>query len=161
VTSTGIYLAESVEWDLIRWATASWPKETGGLLAGVWAGSRPWITMAIEVPGIPASESNWSIAGGATRRVILRVRKRDPRIGYFGDWHSHPRDCGPSVLDARSMARTLSQTTGRPPLPIMLLVRRHAESYVVEAHRSTGRELTSVEIKYTGNLSSFQQEVST
>ena len=79
-------------------ATAS-PFETGGLLVGVTTADSVWIAGFVELHGTKRHRSRFVIPAGATHPAIDRLRDEDARLGYLGDWHSHPADVGPSSID--------------------------------------------------------------
>src|SRR5207249_7457050 len=84
---------------LIRW------KPVGYLLDGVWSDKKPWITHAIEVSGAHRRSRRYVLPEGRTHAAVAELRKVDSRIGYLGDWHSHPAPCGPSRIDRETMAK--------------------------------------------------------
>lgn len=81
------------------------PFETGGLLLGVQTRDGLWITHAIEIPVETRSQRRYVIPHGSTTPIVDRFRTLDPRLGYIGDWHSHPANVGASSLDLRTLAK--------------------------------------------------------
>src|SRR3954447_3532001 len=97
------WLTESARSAIADAAAAAHPKETGGVLLGVLAHGRPWITDAVEVPDADATGVFYELEGGAAPAIVDAMTLLDPRLGYLGEGHSHPADVGPSQLDAHSM----------------------------------------------------------
>jgi proteasome lid subunit RPN8/RPN11 len=81
------------------------PFETGGLLLGVQTSDGLWVTHAVEIPVEPRSRRRFVIPHGSTTPIVDRFRALDPRLGYIGDWHSHPANVGASSLDLRTLAK--------------------------------------------------------
>ena len=76
----------------------------------------------------------------------------DPRLGYIGDWHSHPADVPPSRTDLASL-RLISYLHPRLPNPTLLVLRRTLEDeYDLDARRITAVNPTRCAIRITGDL---------
>lgn len=112
---------------LVAAARAAWPNETGGVVLGVTAGRRPWITTPVELPG-PRGPGHYVVPRGATSTAVKEARNSDPRLGYLGEWHSHTDHQGPSSEDRAAM-RMIGWYARRPPLggPLLIVVRRCAD----------------------------------
>lgn len=122
------------------------PQETGGVLLGVLTSGRPWVTHAIEVPSKRPAESQYELPFAIRNHLTAELRQIDRRLGYLGDWHSHPRDLGPSRKDRETIA--LLVETGDCPRPLLFLVRRSGMKYMIDARqwvRSSLRHLRIVE----------------
>jgi len=126
------WLSEHAAEEIRTRAAASHPCETGGILAGVRVGSRPWVTHAIEIRWQQSSRSRYAIPEGATRRAIEDIRASDKRIGYLGDWHSHPADFGPSSRDAVRMMRTAGDPRATCRHPLLLIALRTVDGYELD-----------------------------
>jgi integrative and conjugative element protein (TIGR02256 family) len=147
-----LLIAESAIDQLRRAASLSHPLETGGILVGVHANQQPWATMAIELPAASRGRTRYHLAGGATQPAVLRTREIDPRLGYIGDWHSHPADVPPSRTDLASL-RLISYLRSRLPNPTLLVLRRTFEDeYYLDAWRITAVNPTRCAIRITGDL---------
>ncbi len=148
-----VLITEAVVAELQDMAEAASPCETGGILVGVKARRTAWIVGAIElaegrVPG------HYTVPKGVTRPAVHRARETiDPRVGYAGEWHSHPGDFGPSASDRATM-RALSWFVPRPPPggPCFLLVRRAQEGWVVDGYRARFPQLLRVDLIPAGPL---------
>lgn len=130
------------------------PRETGGVLIGVLAGSRPWVTHAVHVPSPRSSGTSYEIPAGARRRAVDRARCFDQRVGYLGDWHSHPVDVEPSERDATTMKRVAVDPYAECSMPLLLVLRRVGDDYWVDARQWRGRSLQSLQVLRAGPLSS-------
>jgi proteasome lid subunit RPN8/RPN11 len=134
-------------------AASGHPDEGGGVLLGVLtADGRPWITKAVTVASSEATGNSYVLPGSARPRTVDRARKHDDRLGYLGDWHSHPADLGPSAEDSRTMRR-LARTTPGGPNPVLIIARRLAEGgYAIDARESSARRLRRLEVLAAGDL---------
>jgi integrative and conjugative element protein (TIGR02256 family) len=110
---------------LIKWSDEAAPLETGGVLLGMFADGEPWVTAVAHVDNAERTRSRYELPAGVTQDIVRRARARDDRVGYLGDWHSHPADVGPSSTDLGSLRRIAARAIGmgnRPP--IIVVVRR-------------------------------------
>jgi proteasome lid subunit RPN8/RPN11 len=146
-----ILLTEDAARDMVDAAREAHPHETGGVLLGVRAGRRPWVVSAAHVPSADPSPSRYSLPKGATTPLVDAAREHDKRIGYLGEWHSHPYGRGPSS-DDRAMMRALAWFLPFPQ-PILLIVARQNGHYVLRGYASRVLLLVGAEIVTTGPLS--------
>jgi hypothetical protein len=139
---------------MVTAATRAHPRETGGVLVGVLADAlgagRPWVTHAVEVPSPKSGPSRYELPAGARQRVVRSLRKQDARLGYLGDWHSHPINLDPSGTDATSIASI--STTGDCSRPLLVVLRRRKGGYEVDGRQWTGASLRRLRILDTGPL---------
>lgn len=127
------------------------PFETGGILLGVLSDDVPWVTRVIEVPPLHPHPSRYELPEGATHAIVAEARLGDPRLGYVGDWHTHPGDTGPSSLDLRSLARLARWAFHRSePPPILVIVRKSAADWLVTASRPGWPRARSAPVVLTG-----------
>lgn len=146
-----VWVSEGVADGLARAAERAHPFETGGILAGVLAAGRPWVTHVVEVRSATGPRPTYYEFPAATRaNVIARLRSHDSRIGYLGEWHSHPADIGASPTDIESMRR-ISQVADCPR-PLLIIVRKAEGSHVLDARQWTGRRLRPVRVVSAGGL---------
>jgi proteasome lid subunit RPN8/RPN11 len=148
-----IWISETAREDMINAAGASHPLETGGVLVGVAlghspAGGRPWVTNAVEVRSRKSGPGYYELPAGARQLTVMRMRRDDPRLGYLGDWHSHPADVDPSGTDAHSVASAAA--SGDLPHPILFVVRRVDDGYQIDARQWTGSALRRLQIRSCG-----------
>ena len=137
---------------IIEAATAAHPKETGGVLLGVLAHGRPWITAAVEVPDTDATGVYYELEGGAAPAIVDAMTLLDPRLGYLGEWHSHPADVGPSDLDAQSMRAIAADANAGCAHPVLLIARRRGSGYGLDARQLQRRRLRSLHLIDAGPL---------
>lgn len=130
-----VLIAEPAAADLRRFARNAHPNETGGILLGVRTAGRPWITLAIEIPTPDRGRSHYRLPAGTTTAAVRSARNEEPRLGYLGEWHSHPADVGPSPTDRATMRRLALRS---PRTGIVLIVVRHG----IDGHRLDVREMT-------------------
>lgn len=136
-----LWLSEGAERTILEVAAAHHPDEAGGVLLGVLAERRPWVTEAIGVPSARPSCGYYELPAGAGHRVLARARRADSRLGYLGEWHSHPADVGPSQTDRRSMAALAVDAEAGCPRPVLILARRRGKGYRLDARQQTGSRL--------------------
>jgi hypothetical protein len=88
----------------------------------------------------------------ATRSLVERVQRADPRLGYLGDWHTHPVDAATSGVD-RQTVRKITRASGPEAGDVVLLVaRRRGQDHVIEAHLANPAGVQKVSIVRTGDL---------
>jgi hypothetical protein len=147
-----VLLAESVDRLMREAAIRAHPCETGGILVGVWAKGRPWVTHAREVESRESGPAHYILPAGTTRGLVEELRRSDPRLGYLGDWHSHPMDAPASGVDYQTVRR-LTDTFGSNDGEIVrLLARRRPRDYVIDAHLAHRRSVRPAPIVWTGDL---------
>jgi proteasome lid subunit RPN8/RPN11 len=125
-----IYLVEDASITVLDLAQAAAPFETGGLILGVATSDSVWITGFTEVTTPERHVSRFRIPAGVTHAAIDAARIADSRIGYIGDWHSHPTDAGPSTVDLSTLRDLAVGALGRRRL--LGLVRRAANAWALE-----------------------------
>ena len=150
-----VWISDGAREDMIKAAAATHPTETGGVLVGVVLGGgpgigRPWVTQAVEVLSRRRGPSQYELPAGARERAVMRLRKHDTRLGYLGDWHSHPLNIDPSRTDADSMASI--SITGDCRRPLLFVLRRVDDGYEVDARQWTGAALRRVQVRASGPL---------
>ena len=124
------YVAEDALVVVRQFAQAAAPHETGGLIVGVATAHGVWITDFVEVQVTTRRRSRFEIPAGATHAAIDALRAEDHRLGYLGDWHSHPTDVGPSGVDFATLRDLAVGALGRRRL--LGLVRRTATGWDFE-----------------------------
>jgi proteasome lid subunit RPN8/RPN11 len=132
-------------------ASRSHPIETGGVLIGVHLQGHPWIVTAIEIATDDRGASHFKIPAGATQKAVKGARAADPRLGYVGDWHSHPRDVGPSTTDLTTLG-LISIKHPQEPNPALVILRRREVGYRLDARRVTALRARRCDIHLVGDL---------
>jgi hypothetical protein len=150
-----VWVSEAAREALIAAADAADPDEIGGVLVGVMldrghGAGRPWVTHAVVVASRKRGRSHYELPADARRRVVTRLRKTDSRLGYLGDWHSHPTDVGPSPTDIESIES--ASVEGDCPRPLLFLVRRGRKRYRIDPRQWTGKSLRRLQLRASGPL---------
>ena len=129
-----LLIAETAMADLAAAAQRSHPLEAGGILVGVTVGDRPWVTGIIEIDSPDRGTRHYRLPSGSTQSAVRSARRGDYRLGYLGDWHSHPGDAGASGIDLATLA-VMSARRRKFPMPTLLVVRRTSVGTILEATR--------------------------
>lgn len=121
------YIVEEALDRLTQAAEQASPYETGGLLVGARTSDGVWITLFLELTTARRSKTRYRIPSGMTHQAIDGARRQDARVGYLGDWHTHPADAGPSDLDIASLRGYVGDAAGEQRL--LGLVRRATDGW--------------------------------
>lgn len=112
---------------IVAEAEGSYPAETGGLLLGYW--SAPYTEVVITDiidPGPQSIHEPTRFVPDADYQENELARRfcLDPaRLGYLGDWHSHPRGTGMlSRQDRKTLTDIATCVEARAPVPLMAVV---------------------------------------
>jgi proteasome lid subunit RPN8/RPN11 len=146
-----VLISETAQATMTAAALAAHPNETGGILVGVYQAGRPWLVNAIEVGTTDRGRHHYKIPRGATQSAVLAARQADRRLGYLGDWHSHPADVGPSPTDLATLG-LISIKHPRIPNPTLVIVRNTIHGYVIDARRVVVIAPRACQVRLTGNL---------
>lgn len=148
-----LLLSESAKTSIIAAAAKAHPNETGGILIGVHTeNGQPWVTRAVEIATNDRGHNHYKIPSGATQPSVHAARRTDPRLGYLGDWHSHPVNVGPSSIDLATLA-TYSIKHPRTSNPTLIVVRNAPDGRVLDARRIVTVIPRTCELHLTGDLS--------
>lgn len=144
-------IAEAAQAAMRRAAREALPNETGGVLIGVHIDGHPVVTDALEIPTRRPAPDCFVIAFGEARRAVEAAAAADRRVGYVGEWHSHPTDQGPSPTDRWTMLRLASDDdTGNP---ILVVVRPIAEeAFHLDVYRIGTSGLVPASLQTVGGL---------
>jgi proteasome lid subunit RPN8/RPN11 len=150
-----VWLSEKAQATINEAAAAAHPCETGGILVGVighagGGSGRPWVTHAVEVRSRESGPTRYALPGGAREPIVRELRKTDLRLGYLGDWHSHPVNVDPSGTDVAAIASIA--ITGDCPRPVLFVVRRMNGCYEIDARQWTGASLRRLQVRDAGPL---------
>lgn len=145
-----VRMSENVSAVLRRHAREAEPNETGGILLGVRTNGRPWITHAVEIASQDRGRSHYRLPAGATSPAVDRARQQDPRLGYLGEWHSHPTDVGPSPTDRATMRRLALRCLGTGL--ILIVVRRGQQGHWLDLRETAFPFLRKQDAVLTGDL---------
>jgi len=94
--------------------------ERGGLLLGWWDNGDIVVRWVVDVSDPTATSTTWTRHQHAAQQTLDQARAdlADPRIGYIGDWHTHPARLGISPTDEAALRRASRQY----PEPTALIV---------------------------------------
>lgn len=147
-TTASAWVSESAVQDICGAADRAHPLETGGVLAGV-AGpnGRRWITHAVEIPGATASSNHYSLPSGSRQGAIDKLREVDSRLGYVGDWHSHPAHVGPSSTDINAICGVADEDG-----TILVVAMRSTAGYLLTALTVVDRKTHRLALIAAGSL---------
>ncbi|AZS46080.1 MULTISPECIES: Mov34/MPN/PAD-1 family protein [Microbacterium] len=144
-----VYVSESALERLRVSAAHSHPLETGGILIGVTAGDSPWVTEVRTFDSPGRGPAQFILPRGVTQRAVRDARRADARLGYIGDWHSHPADVPASRTDLLT-TRTTSLAMRRS---VLLLVARHrGTTYALDMSMARGTRIVPCRMIPTGDL---------
>lgn len=132
-------------------ARRAYPDETGGVLLGSPVDRRPVVAEAVEIGDLEATPISYRVGKGKVAGEVVRSRDRDSRLGYLGEWHSHPLGTGPSPKDTATMLGVAEETDAKAP--VLLLV--HPQEDVgkdLHAFVTTAAGLKPAELATTGGL---------
>lgn len=149
-----VMITEPARRTMIAAAAQLHPNETGGILIGVLDGTgAPCITEAVELQPSQPSTRRYDLPEGRTTAAVDAARAGDPRVGYLGEWHSHPTDQPASATDHATM-RTLAAhpDTGNP---VLLVVRPTGrETFTIDAHITLHGDLLQAPLIDVGPITS-------
>lgn len=97
------------------------PNETGGILLGYREDDRFLVTDALAVVAVAPARTTYirdDIAANVLLKRELTNRPAGDPVGYIGEWHSHPRPCGPSALDIAALKSIVKRAGTRVILVI-------------------------------------------
>lgn len=152
-----VWISEAASDAIIRVAMAARPNETGGVLIGVEARGRPWIVDAPEVASTDSSPIRYALDGTSRQAVVDEARRTDERVGYVGEWHSHPADVAPSRLDLRSLGRLATDPHAECPHPLLIVVRCGDERPTLDCREWVKCRATKMRLIATGQLPPNEQ----
>lgn len=144
-------VSESAKAQMASAAARAHPNETGGVLVGVYLDGQPWVTAAIEIASTDRGRHHFKIPYGKTQPAVHAARQDDDRLGYLGDWHSHPHDVGPSTTDLATLG-LISLKHPRSPNPTLVVIRHTNTGYALDARRIMTIAPRPCEVRLTGNL---------
>jgi proteasome lid subunit RPN8/RPN11 len=148
-----LWLSERAQAAIEDAARRAHPAETGGVLVGVYGDNgRPWVVEAVEVPSAHVDPTYYELPAGARPDVVDTARVRDRRLGYVGDWHSHPADVGPSETDIATMKEVAEDAGGDCDHPVLVIARRVDEAYRLDGREFARRRLRKLRLIAAGDL---------
>lgn len=133
-------------------ARTALPNETGGILVGCRIDGRTVVADAIEIPDDDADPRNFRIGEGVVADAVTGARKRDDRLGYVGEWHSHTTATDPSPLDVATMLTVAGDPDADVPPALILVHPNGDEGEQLRAYVTTAAGLRPAQICASGDL---------
>ena len=114
------------------------PNETGGILTGWREGSMVVVQHALRIDDATAQRATYQRRHQAAEEALIRHLRHvdDPRVGYVGEWHTHPLLQPPSETDWASL-RSVARVAGGPVA--LLVAALHPISDRVTTYAGIGR----------------------
>lgn len=148
-----VFVAEQVLESLRRSAEKARPLETGGILVGVLRDGEAWVTSAVEVIDECRTSASFVIPYGVTPIAVEAAMEHDRRVGYLGDWHSHPANVAASLTDKATLRCEARRKTRPRKVPAILIVVRDTDTgWCVDALRDRGSGPAPIEVVMTGPM---------
>ncbi|MCS5480616.1 Mov34/MPN/PAD-1 family protein [Corynebacterium sp. YIM 101645] len=100
------------------------PNEIGGILVGWWEdGKTAVIHEFVVVPDIQSGTNHYERGHKGAQKLLTDLihELEDPKIGYIGEWHSHPAPQPPSRTDRNAIADIVREN-GSPVVLVVLAV---------------------------------------
>ena len=145
-----IDIAESALHAIIDASQAAAPLETGGALIGTTISERTVVVAAIELPDTAATDENFTIAEGRVAEAVESARHDDPRLGYVGEWHSHPNGGGVSTTDRATMMTIAADTD--VDAPILVIASPNDPTWNIEAIMASPDTTRSITFELCGDI---------
>lgn len=98
-----VHVSEEALPEVRERATDALPHETGGIVLGCLTATGVWITTFAEVQSKSPHLTRCLIPAGSTHPIVDQAHAADPRVGYLGDWHTHPVDTNASNVDLATL----------------------------------------------------------
>lgn len=157
-SSKRVWLSEVAAARIVESARRAHPRETGGVLIGVLSRDQPWVTSAVEIDSDCTDECRYRLPEGARHQAVRELRGEDCRVGYVGDWHSHPGDTGPSATDAHTMIQLARDSAAFCSRPVLIVARRVGTGYELEAWRVRRSKIVRARLIAAGSLPARRDE---
>lgn len=146
-----IDLTEHAQDQLRQLGRAALPVETGGILLGCHVDGRSVVTEVVEIPDTAATATRYRIPEGNAQAAVAAARESDGRVGYLGDWHSHPSGAGPSPLDVAAMLSLAADEDKTQPILALVEPSTNGQGRLDAFVTRNGR-VTRASICSTGDL---------
>lgn len=132
----------------IRVALTALPRETGCILVGWHEDATVVVAGMLAVPDKKAGRCHYVRNGNDAQKVLDTHRAScvDRRVGYVGEWHSHPAPQPPSSVDYGALAELTRETNEQVAL-VVLAVQDGAQVTPLGATaQRVGREVTITDV---------------
>ena len=151
-----IDIAESALHAISDASQAAAPLETGGVLIGTTISERTVVAAAIELPDTGATDETFAIAEGRVAEAVESARLNDPRLGYVGEWHSHPNGGGVSTTDRATMMTIAADTD--VDSPILVIASPNDPTGAIEAIMASPDTTRSITVELCGDIRPTEDE---
>lgn len=97
------------------------PNEIGGILVGWWeSGKTAIVHEFLVVPDVRSGTNHYERGHKEAQKLLTELidELQDPKIGYIGEWHSHPAPQPPSRTDRNAIVDIVRENIG----PVALIV---------------------------------------
>ena len=149
----GAYLTSEARTTILKRAALAYPNETGGVLVGLTIeGGEPWVVEAVELESASPSPAAYRLPPGETQAAVDRLREADDRLGYLGEWHSHPNASDRSTKDEWTMQSLAREPDLVGDSPLLIVARRKGGNYELAGSRVTSSAMRSIELRAAGRL---------
>ena len=149
---TRVWVTEAVVASLTAAAREAAPEEIGGIALGVERDGEPWITGVVAFAFAKRSANSFVIPAGVTPAVVDELRREDDRLGYLGDWHSHPLNAEASNRDRKTLRSVAARRELETRPAVLLVVRAVGERWEIDALVDDGRTMRKATLGLTGPL---------
>jgi integrative and conjugative element protein (TIGR02256 family) len=124
-------------------ALAALPRETGGILVGWHEDDTVVVIAMLAVPDKKAGRRHYVRNHKRAQKVLDQYREAcaDDRIGYVGEWHSHPAPQPPSNVDYNALVDLATDVAGQVVLVVLAI---HPDHHVTPVGATARRTATEV-----------------
>jgi integrative and conjugative element protein (TIGR02256 family) len=148
VTSPGLRIDPKALDTATHLALTALPREAGGILVGWHEDTTVVVAGMLAVPDKRAGRRHYVRNHKHAQKLLDAHRQAcgDDRVGYVGEWHSHPAPQPPSSVDYNALAELTRDTSEQVALVVLAV---HIDNKVTPvgatAHR-VGREVTITDV---------------
>lgn len=117
-----------------RHAVEAGAKEIGGIMVGWWEGNCTAVVHdLLIVPDVRAGRNHYNRRHSAAHSVLTTYREGldDHRVGYVGEWHTHPAPQRPSETDRAALAAIARQGQSAVALVVLAVTEDHVTPYAL------------------------------
>lgn len=135
-------------------ALAALPHETGGILVGWHDHQTIVVTGMLPVTDKKAGRSHY-VRNHARAQKVLNAHRAtcgDDRVGYVGEWHSHPAPQPPSHIDYNTIADITCETSQQVALIVLAIQPDNTITPVAATAHRHGREVTITNVPVESRL---------
>ncbi|HKY14068.1 MAG TPA: ThiF family adenylyltransferase [Microthrixaceae bacterium] len=151
-TPPSVMLSADARATMTNAAIDTHPNETGGILIGARASDgSTCVVEAVEFRPETPSPHVYRVPDGVTQSAVDAARSLDERVGYVGEWHSHPTDQPASATDVATMVHLADLPDSRDPV-LFVLRPLTADQFHIDAYVVADRVLERCSVVDVGGL---------